>query len=50
MSRFKTISPVDDAVYVERDYASDKQIADALESAATAQLKWRQRPTGGSFV
>ena len=30
MSRFKTISPVDDAVYVERDYASDKQIADAV--------------------
>ncbi|MDH3377514.1 MAG: aldehyde dehydrogenase family protein [Gammaproteobacteria bacterium] len=44
MSRFQTISPVDGSVYVERSYATEKEIADALETAATAQRAWSRLP------
>ncbi len=40
----KTISPVDGRVYVERPYATDSQIQQALELARTAQAKWQQVP------
>ena len=40
----KTISPVDDSVYVERSYASKSDIAAAVSSAAQAQLAWAQVP------
>ena len=36
----KTISPIDGSVYVERPYASAKEIATALAKAA-AQTAWR---------
>ena len=44
MSRFQTISPVDGSVYVERGYATEKEIADAVEVAATAQRAWSNQP------
>ena len=37
----KTITPVDGTIYVERPYASQKEIAGALGKAAAAQLEWR---------
>ena len=38
----KTISPVDDSVYVERPLAGASEIDGALERAALAQIEWRQ--------
>lgn len=38
---FKTISPIDGSVYVERAYASDEQTREALARAACAQAGWR---------
>ncbi len=38
----KTISPVDGSVYVERPYASETEIATALEKARDAQAAWRE--------
>ncbi len=43
MTQFECISPVDGAVYVQRDYASSKQIAAALERAESAQHAWQQQ-------
>lgn len=40
----KTISPVDGRVFVERPYASFKDVDDALERAARAQQAWRATP------
>ncbi len=40
----KTISPVDGSVYVERSYASESDIAHALELARKAQGSWCQVP------
>ena len=40
----RTVSPVDGSVYVERPFASDKQIAAALETARAAQATWRRVP------
>ncbi|MDH3671001.1 MAG: aldehyde dehydrogenase family protein [Gammaproteobacteria bacterium] len=40
----KTISPVDGSVYVERPYASAKEIATTLASAGAAQTAWRNVP------
>lgn len=37
---FKTISPVDGSVYVQRPYASDSEIAAALAAATSAQQLW----------
>lgn len=41
-ARFKTISPVDNSVYVERELASEKQIENALRQAQKAQQSWRK--------
>ena len=38
--RLSCISPVDNSVYVERNFADDKQIASALDRARQAQLQW----------
>jgi acyl-CoA reductase-like NAD-dependent aldehyde dehydrogenase len=40
----RTVSPVDGSVYVERPFASDEQIAAALETARAAQATWRRVP------
>jgi acyl-CoA reductase-like NAD-dependent aldehyde dehydrogenase len=40
----KTISPVDGRVLVERETASDAQIATTIESAVRAQKQWRSTP------
>ncbi len=40
-TRFKTISPVDNTIYAERDLATEKQIEDALNIATKAQQSWR---------
>jgi acyl-CoA reductase-like NAD-dependent aldehyde dehydrogenase len=41
MANQKTISPVDDSVYVERELATPQQIETALEKASKAWLEWR---------
>jgi acyl-CoA reductase-like NAD-dependent aldehyde dehydrogenase len=38
----KTISPVDGSVYVERPYASEREIAAALAKAKQAQAGWKR--------
>ncbi len=38
------ISPVDGRVYAERAYATDTDVARALDAAERAQVSWRQRP------
>lgn len=40
----RTISPVDGRVYVERELADERAIAEALERAAAARLGWRDTP------
>lgn len=40
----KTVSPVDDRVYVERPLASDNEMAAVLERAARAKAAWRKVP------
>jgi acyl-CoA reductase-like NAD-dependent aldehyde dehydrogenase len=40
----KTISPIDNSVYVERPYAGPSEIAAALRSAVAAQAEWRRIP------
>ncbi len=42
--RLQTISPIDNSVYVERDYASSNDINEALEKAHSAQKHWQQTP------
>jgi len=41
---FQTITPVDGSVYVERRYATDQDIDDALSRASAAQAAWAQLP------
>ena len=41
MNTFKTITPVDDSVYVERTFATDAGIDQALQQARQAQRNWR---------
>ncbi|MBB1488737.1 aldehyde dehydrogenase family protein [Oceanospirillum sediminis] len=43
-NQLNTISPIDNSVYVIRDYASQSQIRSALEKAQQAQKTWRQLP------
>lgn len=43
-NRLQTISPIDNAVYVERDYATQEGIQAALEKAQIAQIKWATTP------
>ena len=38
----KTISPVDGSVYVERNYATEKEINKTLDNAQNAQKEWRK--------
>jgi len=40
----KTITPVDNSVYVERPYATPQEIAATLKSAVEAQRAWKQVP------
>ncbi|WP_456477138.1 aldehyde dehydrogenase family protein [Oceanithermus sp.] len=44
MPKFKTISPVDGSIYVEREVATDAEIEAALERAARARTGWRALP------
>ncbi|TNE34158.1 MAG: aldehyde dehydrogenase family protein [Alphaproteobacteria bacterium] len=39
----KTISPVDDSLYVERPYTSPDALAVMLKSAVTAQSSWKEK-------
>ncbi len=39
-----TISPIDNSVYVEREYASQDAINQALDTAQTVQKKWKATP------
>ena len=43
-SSFKTISPIDGGVFVERDHASERDIARAIGAAAGAGAAWRRTP------
>jgi acyl-CoA reductase-like NAD-dependent aldehyde dehydrogenase len=40
----KTITPIDNSVYVERPYATPAQVAAALKTAAEAQRQWKSTP------
>ena len=40
----RTISPIDDSVYVERELATGKTIDEALDRARKAQREWRHVP------
>ncbi len=42
--KLNTITPVDGSVYVERNFADEEAIAQALAGARTAQAKWRRTP------
>ncbi len=42
--KFSTITPVDGSVYLERPFAGEAGIADALKRAADAQRAWKQVP------
>ncbi len=56
MSTFKTISPVDGSVYVERAQATDHEILTTLSRATAAQRDWHRTPLSerarlmGAFV
>ncbi len=41
---YQTITPVDGSVYVERRYASEAEIAQALSAASAAQADWAHTP------
>ena len=43
-NQLKTISPIDNSVYVERDYATVDDINSALEQAQRAQKSWKIVP------
>ncbi|MEE9447792.1 MAG: aldehyde dehydrogenase family protein [Arenicellales bacterium] len=43
-NKLKTISPIDNAVYVERDFATESDINAALDRAQTAQKQWKNTP------
>ena len=40
----QTISPIDNSVYVERDYATQDDINQVLESAKAGQKTWKATP------
>jgi len=40
----QTVSPIDNSLYVERDYASSEEINRTLETAKTAQKLWKATP------
>jgi acyl-CoA reductase-like NAD-dependent aldehyde dehydrogenase len=43
-STLRTITPVDGSLYVERAYADDKMITDALSAAKRGQVEWAKTP------
>jgi acyl-CoA reductase-like NAD-dependent aldehyde dehydrogenase len=43
-NQLKTISPIDNSVYVERDYATAEDINSTLNSAQLAQKSWKNVP------
>jgi acyl-CoA reductase-like NAD-dependent aldehyde dehydrogenase len=43
-STLRTITPVNNSLYVERDYADEQMIAGALSNAQQAQKDWRNTP------
>ena len=43
-STLRTITPVDGSLYVERDYADEPIIANALSAAGQAQVAWKNTP------
>ncbi len=38
--RLRVVSPVDGSVYAEREWATEREIAAALEKARRAQASW----------
>lgn len=42
--RFEVVSPVDNSVYVTREYATDKAIQTVLDRASQAQSQWQALP------
>jgi len=42
MKKQQTISPIDNSIYIEREYASDAEVAEILEKAVIAQKIWRK--------
>lgn len=42
--RFKVYSPIDQSVYVERPYATQKEIDEAIEQAQSVKKAWRSTP------
>ena len=40
----KTISPIDNTINVEREYAQNQEIEDALNLSKKAFLNWRNKP------
>ncbi|WP_105101722.1 aldehyde dehydrogenase family protein [Microbulbifer pacificus] len=42
MQKLQCISPIDNSIYVERPLATDYEIQNALSSAQSAQLGWKQ--------
>ena len=42
--RFQTLSPIDDALLFERDYASDEALDRTLSRARTSLAGWRRTP------
>ncbi len=41
---FQVISPIDQSVYIERTFASEKEIASCLELSKNMQLNWQKQP------
>ena len=39
---FQTISPIDNSVYVERDYATESEIESTLKKSTLAQKEWKK--------
>jgi len=39
--KFQTISPIDNSIYLERDYATQAEIHQALQSAKDSQQQWQ---------
>ena len=40
----RTITPIDNTVYVERDFANYDQIEKALDSSKKLQIQWKNTP------
>ena len=42
MTMLKTITPIDNSIYVEREYASSNKIENALNLSKTSFQQWKQ--------